>query len=133
MPTREERARKLGVPIDELPDGRGRHGRHARGSAHPRWTNDRIVSDHGYVKLRVGVSHPMADPNGYAYEHDLIMVTAIGRPLAPGEVVHHDNEDRLDNRIENLILTERGPHNAHHMADRERGADGRLLPTEGTR
>lgn len=44
---------------------RGKHGNHPRGPAHPRWNNGRMLSDEGYVKVRVGRDHPLADPNGY--------------------------------------------------------------------
>ena len=33
------------------------------------WNPDRIVSSHGYVKVRVGRGHPLADSRGFAYEH----------------------------------------------------------------
>lgn len=96
------------------PDRRGKHGNHVSGSKHPRWNDERILTPQGYVLIRVGRSHPMADANGHCREHDLIMSAAISRPLRPGEVVHHRNGDISDNRLENLELMTIREHNAKH-------------------
>lgn len=55
-------------------------------------------------------------------EHIKIMEEFIGRKLNSDEVVHHKNEDKLDNRIENLQLMTRGEHSRlHRLLELERG------------
>ncbi|WP_322067961.1 HNH endonuclease [Burkholderia cenocepacia] len=132
MPTREQRARRLGVPVDQLPDGRGKNPNSwhntKRGDAHHRWNDGRMLSDDGYVKVRVGTEHPLADANGYAYEH-LVVWCAAGNPRpGPGELLHHKNENKADNRYANLELKPRADHSREHTAERQRDSLGRLLP-----
>ena len=57
----------------------------------------------GYRILHIP-DHPNAQKDGQIYEHRVVMVEMLGRPLLPGETVHHKNGDRLDNRAENLEL-----------------------------
>ena len=117
-------AKKFG---ESAGDQRGKHGNHAKGADHPRWSDARMISDHGYVKIRVGVEHPLADPNGYAYEHLVVWISA-GKPMPDdGEVLHHNNEVRTYNRLHNLILKDRGTHNSDHLEGRERDNLGRFM------
>jgi len=50
----------------------------------------------------------------YVGEHILVMEQMIGRRLRPGEVVHHKNEDKSDNRPENLEVMTIKEHRRYH-------------------
>lgn len=66
-------------------------------------TKYRRLTTRGYVEIwKPG--HPMAQKSGYMMEHRFIMAEHLGRPLKPFEVVHHLNERKTDNQIENLEL-----------------------------
>jgi hypothetical protein len=87
--------------------------RNQRGHRNPDWKGGRYVEPgKGYVMIRQP-DHPRARQNGYVLEHILVMEAQLGRPLAPGEEVHHRNHIRNDNRPENLELY--GSH-AEHFA-----------------
>ncbi|MGN0449533.1 MAG: HNH endonuclease signature motif containing protein [Ruminococcus sp.] len=58
-------------------------------------------------------------------EHIKVMEDYIGRKLTEDEVVHHINENRLDNRIENLQLMTRGEHSSYHR--KKEIAEGKRL------
>src|SRR5690242_12453175 len=110
MPTRERRAKSLGVAVADLPDGRGRHGNHVHGEHSHRWNGGKIISSEGYVKVRVGRDHPLADPNGYAYEHLIVWLSAGNSAPKDHELIHHKNENKQDNRIGNLEIKTRSSH-----------------------
>lgn len=75
----------------------------------------RAINTEGYVVLHV-------PGRGQVFEHRYVMEQYIGRPLEPGEEVHHRNENKSDNRIENLELTRRAPHmQIHHRAKLQNG------------
>lgn len=67
----------------------------------------------GY-KFYNGYKYVLVGKNKYRAEHTLIMENKIGRKLNKNEVVHHINENRLDNRIENLQLMTISEHLSHH-------------------
>ena len=60
---------------------------------------------HGYRKVVVPSAQlHLTGGERYVLEHRLVMAAVLDRPLSPGEVVHHRNGDRLDNRPSNLEL-----------------------------
>lgn len=67
----------------------------------------------GYVFVRQP-GHPNADTRGYVREHVLVMSQHLGRPMIEGEVVHHINGIRNDNRLENLQVMTQNTHTKHH-------------------
>lgn len=75
-----------------------------RGADHPRWNGGRKQS-HGYISVFMP-THPRATASGYMLEHLLIAERALGRFLPTVVEVHHVNEQRGDNRNQNLVICE---------------------------
>ncbi len=71
----------------------------------------------GYVMVHLEPDNfyfPMAWKNGYVKEHRLIMAQHLGRCLWEWEIVHHTNNIRDDNRLQNLTLETSGSHVGWH-------------------
>jgi len=68
-------------------------------------------SSDGYIIIYTP-DHPFCDKAGYVREHRLIVEKHIKRYLKPEENVHHINEIRDDNNINNLMLF---PNNSEHI------------------
>lgn len=92
-----------------------------------RMHNGRPVIQHadGYF-LIYEPTHPAAHKhNGRVLEHRWIMEQALGRYLTPDEQVDHINQNRQDNRLENLQILSPTAHTVKTNADRLR-AEQRL-------
>lgn len=100
-------------------------GKDMSGSNHPMWNGGKRKNDQGYV-LVFSPDHADADNKGLVREHRLVMENHIGRRLLREEVVHHENENTSDNRIENLILfKDQADHKKYHESKRTRNDKGR--------
>ena len=77
------------------------------------WNVERIVSK-GLYNYAVVQEHPNATEHGYVLEHRIAMENFLGRLLNANEVVHHENGDTKDNRLENLRLMSSVDRRSYH-------------------
>ena len=77
----------------------------------PGWKGGKYIDYKGYVRI-YSPTHPFNNKK-YVLEHRLVMEQHIGRYMNPEEIIHHINEIRTDNRIDNLMLL---PNKKAHMA-----------------
>nr|BDD46168.1 hypothetical protein 6 [bacterium] len=76
------------------------------------WNGGIQWTDDGYKNIRVAKGK-------YKREHRLVMEKALGRPLSKSEIVHHIDEDKLNNSLDNLDLCKnKSEHQkAHHSLE----------------
>ena len=73
-----------------------------RGTGSVLYTNGRVLTKEGYIFVTMSDRKP-GEPQ-QEMEHRVVMARHLGRALERGEIVHHKNGKRDDNRIENLEI-----------------------------
>ncbi len=90
------------------------------GSQHSQWKGGKSRDKNGYIKLNINLIEPeywcMCDKSGWVLEHRYVVAKSLGRPLTREELVHHLDDDKINNSLCNLELTTRGQHMLHHKA-----------------
>jgi uncharacterized protein (DUF1330 family) len=83
------------------------------GSSNPMWKGGEFITTFGYKMVKTD-NHPFAY-KGYVREHRLVVEKHLGRFLNKDEEVHHRNGNKLDNRIENLVVLSPSEHAKEHQ------------------
>ncbi len=74
------------------------------------------VYNKGYLYFN-DVKNPLAMTNGAVLLHRQVYASKVNRWLNPDEVVHHVDENKLNNHPDNLELTIASEHARHHTKD----------------
>lgn len=77
------------------------------------WNIKKLVSKGDYF-YAVVPNHPKASKKGYVLHHRVVLENKLGRLLKDNEISHHINENKKDNRPENLELMTKNEHSKHH-------------------
>ena len=87
------------------------------------------LTEDGYLRM-YAAKHPYANGRKEIHVHVMVMEMHIGRAILPGECVHHKNEDKTDNSLQNLLLMTHSNHSYMHALEqmplKTRGWHGRF-------
>ena len=89
------------------------------GAGNPNWKGG-IYSDWEGRIYVYAPNHPFPSRDKHVRRSHLVMEKYLGRYLSKGEHVHHINEDKSDDRIENLSVVSPQEHCRIHLAHRIR-------------
>lgn len=103
-------------PHTQAEDRRG--SRHLFCSMSCRYPNKKLNLPRGqyYSSDKYIILNTTPDGRKQIKLHRYVMEQFIGRKLLSSEIVHHINSNKLDNRIENLIIMTKSEHNILHFS-----------------
>ncbi len=86
------------------------------------WKGGKYQDDQGYTFIMAAtlpevvqaLVRPMMGKKKYVLEHRAVMAQILGRPLTPGDILHHANGTKDTNRPENLAIAQRSDHSKKH-------------------
>ena len=82
------------------------------------WNGGKYITKKGYRMVLIP-GHHRADKRGHVLEHIVVWENANNLKVPDGYVIHHINENKLDNRPINLKLMKFGEHTAYHNKKRK--------------
>ena len=81
---------------------------------HYKWNGGKRKTSQGYIEIK-SPNHPFRNKQGYVPKHRLIAEKTLGRYLTKGEIIHHIDENPLNNKLKNLYLfAKRWQHAVYH-------------------
>lgn len=111
--------------------GKNNHQFGLKGRLNRSFKSDRRISNYGYVMIHSD-THPFKNVDGYVFEHRLVVeenadkfdekcfIVIDGNKYLKREYeVHHKNEIKTDNRIENLVVLTKAEHRRLHNSQRK--------------
>jgi hypothetical protein len=102
----------------------------ARGENNSMWINGQWTSNEGRVFVRVPEEerhlHPTIRKDGYIQRYQYVWNTAHPEdPVTAGWIIHHKDEDRTNDVIENLEKITQSEHARRHWAGRRHTPEAR--------
>lgn len=83
------------------------------------------INKNGYVRIYKPDHKYSKTRSGWIYEHRAVVEDFIGRGLMTGECIHHLDEDKTNNKIENLMLfSSNQKHSSFHIKIKRFGFTG---------
>lgn len=104
------------VPLKVIPIGARKGHRNKKGVS-------KVLNKYGYYEI-FEPTHPLAKKNGYIREHRLIAYDA-GILTDPKMEIHHINNLKTDNRIDNFMVLTKAQHASLTWKNRARNAQKR--------